>query len=199
MSHTPMVRVLMKTLNGTTTIYCMRRRTAAVNRSESSIWFLHFFRLSRLLPVFFWMNRVASIPSEVERSESEPRSPPPAGVEANIAGERRCEYIGITSVSIFRVRCLLNRPRFTSLVICCTKYVWNMCITSYSNKRLYRKTENAIGVESMHILLYHTHIESRRPRWLGRLSSCLLKSISQVQFSPSAHTRRDFFLHKKNY
>ena len=37
----------------------------------------------------------------------------------------------------------------------------------------------------------------RRPRWLGRLSSCLLKSISRVQFSPSAHTRRDFSLHKK--
>ena len=37
----------------------------------------------------------------------------------------------------------------------------------------------------------------RRPRWLGRLSSCLLKSISRVQLSPSAHTRRDFFL-KKN-
>ena len=38
---------------------------------------------------------------------------------------------------------------------------------------------------------------SRRPRWLGRLSSCLLKSISRVQFSPSAHTHRDFFLQKK--
>ena len=38
-----------------------------------------------------------------------------------------------------------------------------------------------------------------RPRWLGRLSSCLLKSISRVQFSPSAHTRRDFFMHKNNY
>ena len=37
----------------------------------------------------------------------------------------------------------------------------------------------------------------RRPQWLGRLSSCLLKSISRVQFSPSAHTRRDFFLQKK--
>ena len=32
------------------------------------------------------------------------------------------------------------------------------------------------------------------PRWLGRLSSCLLKSISSVQFSPSAHTRRNFSL-----
>ena len=40
-------------------------------------------------------------------------------------------------------------------------------------------------------------IISRRPRWLSRLSSCLLKSIERVQFSPSAHTRRDFFLHKK--
>ena len=40
--------------------------------------------------------------------------------------------------------------------------------------------------------IYH----SRRPRWLGRLSSCLLKSISRVQLSPSAHTRRNF-LHKK--
>ena len=38
---------------------------------------------------------------------------------------------------------------------------------------------------------------SRRPRWLGRLFSCLLKSISRVQFSPSAHIRRDFFFHKK--
>ena len=36
----------------------------------------------------------------------------------------------------------------------------------------------------------------RRPRWLGRLSSCLLKSILRVQFSPGAHTGRDFFLHK---
>ena len=35
-------------------------------------------------------------------------------------------------------------------------------------------------------------IPIRRPRWLGRLSSCLLKSISRVQFSPSAYTRRDF-------
>ena len=34
------------------------------------------------------------------------------------------------------------------------------------------------------------------PRWLGRISSCLLTLISRVQFSPSAHTRRDFFLHK---
>ena len=33
-------------------------------------------------------------------------------------------------------------------------------------------------------------------RWLGRLCSYLLKSISWVQFSPSAHTRTDFFLHK---
>ena len=31
-------------------------------------------------------------------------------------------------------------------------------------------------------------------RWLGRLSSCLLKSISRAHFSPSAHTRGDFFL-----
>ena len=38
---------------------------------------------------------------------------------------------------------------------------------------------------------------SRRRRWLGRLSSCLLKSIQWVQFSPSAHTREDFFLHLK--
>ena len=38
---------------------------------------------------------------------------------------------------------------------------------------------------------------SRRPRWLGRLSSCPLKSISRVHVSPSAHTGRDFFLHKK--
>ena len=37
----------------------------------------------------------------------------------------------------------------------------------------------------------------RRPRWLGRSSSCLLKSISRVQFSPNAHTCGDFFLHKK--
>ena len=36
------------------------------------------------------------------------------------------------------------------------------------------------------------------PRVLGRLSSCRLKSISRVQFSPSAHNRRDFFLHEKN-
>ena len=34
--------------------------------------------------------------------------------------------------------------------------------------------------------MFHT---GRHPRWLGRLSSCLLKSISRgVQFSPSAHT-----------
>ena len=39
--------------------------------------------------------------------------------------------------------------------------------------------------------------KSRRPRWLGRLSSCLARSISRVQLSPGAHTRRDFFLHKK--
>ena len=38
---------------------------------------------------------------------------------------------------------------------------------------------------------------SWRPRWLGRLSSCLLKSTSRVQFSPSAHTRMDFFLRQK--
>ena len=37
----------------------------------------------------------------------------------------------------------------------------------------------------------------RRPRWLVTLSSCLLKSISRVQFSPSAHTNRDFFLGTK--
>ena len=33
---------------------------------------------------------------------------------------------------------------------------------------------------------------------VGRLSSCLLKSISRVQFSPSAHTCRDFFSDEKN-
>ena len=33
--------------------------------------------------------------------------------------------------------------------------------------------------------------------WLGRLSSCLLKPISRVQFSPITRTRRDFSLHKK--
>ena len=33
-----------------------------------------------------------------------------------------------------------------------------------------------------------------RPRWLGRSSSCQLKSISPVQFSLSAHTRWDFLL-----
>ena len=38
---------------------------------------------------------------------------------------------------------------------------------------------------------------ARRPRWLGKLSSCLLKSNSWVQFSPGAHTRKDFFLHIK--
>ena len=43
----------------------------------------------------------------------------------------------------------------------------------------------------------HVMFSCRRPRWLGRLSSCLLKSISRVQFSPSEHTRRDFSLHKK--
>ena len=37
----------------------------------------------------------------------------------------------------------------------------------------------------------------RRPRWLGRLCSCIPKSISRAQFAPSAHTRRDFFLHQK--
>ena len=42
-----------------------------------------------------------------------------------------------------------------------------------------------------------SHI-SRRPLWLGRLSSCLAKSISRVQFSSSAPTRRDFFLHKNS-
>ena len=36
----------------------------------------------------------------------------------------------------------------------------------------------------------------RRPRWLCRLSSCLLISNSGVQFSPSAHTRRDFLMHQ---
>ena len=36
----------------------------------------------------------------------------------------------------------------------------------------------------------------RRPRWIARLSSWLLKSISRVQFSPSSQTRSDFFLHE---
>ena len=39
---------------------------------------------------------------------------------------------------------------------------------------------------------------SRRPRWLGRWSACLSRSISWVQVSPSAHARRDFFLQKRN-
>ena len=39
--------------------------------------------------------------------------------------------------------------------------------------------------------------KSRRPRWLGRLSSCLARSISRVQLSSSAHTRRELFLHEK--
>ena len=37
----------------------------------------------------------------------------------------------------------------------------------------------------------------RRTRWLGRLSSRQPKSISRVQFSLSAHTRRDLSVHKK--
>ena len=37
---------------------------------------------------------------------------------------------------------------------------------------------------------------SRHSRWIGRVSSCLLKSISRVQFPSSAPTRTDFFLHK---
>ena len=40
-------------------------------------------------------------------------------------------------------------------------------------------------------------ISLSRSRWLGRLSLCLLKLILRVQFSPSAHTRRGFLLHKK--
>ena len=42
----------------------------------------------------------------------------------------------------------------------------------------------------------HIYPTYRRPRWLGRLSSCLLRSISRLQFSPSAHTRREFSLRK---
>ena len=53
----------------------------------------------------------------------------------------------------------------------------------------------SFGQEKMGFIVYLVHI-SRRPRWLGRLSSCLLKSILWVQFSPSARTGRDFFLHK---
>ena len=33
-----------------------------------------------------------------------------------------------------------------------------------------------------------------RPRWLGRWSACLSRSISWVQVSPSAYARRGFFL-----
>ena len=55
---------------------------------------------------------------------------------------------------------------------------------------------------TLHVVYYCTwgkknEFIARSPRWLGRLSSCLLKSISRVQFSPSAITSRDFFLHKK--
>ena len=35
-------------------------------------------------------------------------------------------------------------------------------------------------------------VNSRHPHWLGRLSSCVQKYFSRVQFSPSAQVRRGF-------
>ena len=62
------------------------------------------------------------------------------------------------------------------------------------------KQEEFKGVLPLVYVETHTrHFVStdRRPRRLGGLSSCLLKSISRVRFSPSAHNRWDVFMHKK--
>ena len=58
----------------------------------------------------------------------------------------------------------------------------------------------SFGVGMFGILATVAHVtiycrpQSRRPRWLGRLSSCLLKSISRVQLSPSAIYKYGLFL-----
>ena len=64
----------------------------------------------------------------------------------------------------------------------------------------YKYLHRVTKTDACYLCRYNTcSTNCRRLRWLGRLSSCLLKSISRVQFSPSAHTRRDFFLHKKKW
>ena len=40
-------------------------------------------------------------------------------------------------------------------------------------------------------------VRTWRPRWFGRLSSCLLKSTSRVQFSPSAHAYSQGLFHEQ--
>ena len=50
--------------------------------------------------------------------------------------------------------------------------------------------------------MYQYHYGTTLPQQIFHLYEvlqfiCFLKSISRVQFSPSAHTRRDFFLRKK--
>ena len=77
---------------------------------------------------------------------------------------------------------------------------------SYSSYDTYKSNTVQLDPEGTAVallcLLSHTNflvqLSVRRPRWLGRLFSCLLKSSSWVQLSPSARiirSRRDFFLH----
>ena len=60
--------------------------------------------------------------------------------------------------------------------------------------------DHVLAREDSHLKkIIHVYMNAGVPGGLvRRLSSCLLKSISRVQFSPSAHTRREFFSHNKN-
>ena len=76
------------------------------------------------------------------------------------------------------------------------RYTKTKTISSTLKPRLVEHThELFFGMDQLEISFRSNNLELipiRRPRWLGRISSCLLKSISSVQFSPSAYTRRDF-------
>ena len=57
---------------------------------------------------------------------------------------------------------------------------------------IYILVDGSIGLGSVGLMKLNNSY--RRPGWLGRLSSCLLKSISRVQFSPSVPYSSGLFL-----
>ena len=93
---------------------------------------------------------------------------------------------------------LLTADAVAPILLASTRYILLRSIINY----YYYTNQLNIDTGSIRLLIVisSTTVTTAvvvRPRWLGRVSSCLLKSISRIQFSPSAHARRDFFLCKK--
>ena len=122
-----------------------------------------------------------------------------------------CFMSHVSCLLISRAPCLLFIHGLTSLMSSTyyiryiTRYVWCCCVCPAGKKCFFVRISFIIRASCSCQMergarlgkLYVQQYSSRRPQRLGRLSSCLLKSISRVQFSPSAHTRGTFSCIKK--